>query len=413
MRVLFKSGSGEMGGAERSLLDIVWSLRHAEPAWPLHLVTPADGPLLGEALALGARAVALPIGSALARIGEPANERATNGRAELLARLVRGVAPLADYRRRLRAHIREVSPDIVHTHGLKAHLFASWSNPGLAAVVWHLHDYVGRRAATASLLRHSLARCRAIIANSRSVADDARAVLDGRVPIVPVLNAVDLARFSPEGACADLDTLAGACDGPTAETGAPGAVRVGLLGTFAKWKGHTTFLDACARLPRALGVHAYVIGGSVYHTDNSQVTLADLQAHAAAAGLTGRVTFCGVVPAADPVLRALDIVVHASTDPEPFGLVIAEAMACGRAVIAADAGGARELVTPGIDALVHTPGEAASLAARINELAADAGLRTRLGAAARATALRRFDRARLAAEILPVFRRAVAAKGRA
>jgi glycosyltransferase involved in cell wall biosynthesis len=323
------------------------------------------------------------------------------------------VAPLADYRRRLRAHIREVAPDIVHTHGLKTHLFAAWSNPGLAAVVWHLHDYVGRRPATASLLRRSLTRCRAILANSRSVADDARAVLDGRVPIVPVLNAVDLARFSPEGPCADLDAASGSGGPAPTPAGAPGVVRVGLLGTFAKWKGHATFLDACARVPLSLGVHAYVIGGPVYHTDNSQVSLADLRAHATAAGLTGRVTFHGFVPAADTVLRALDVVVHASTDPEPFGLVIAEAMACGRAVVAADAGGARELVTPGVDALVHTPGDAASLAARIHELAADAGLRTRLGAAARATAVRRFDRARLAAEILPVYRQASAARSRA
>ncbi len=56
-------------------------------------------------------------------------------------------------------------------------------------------------------------------------------------------------------------------------------------------------------------------------------------------------------------MRALDIVVHASTRPEPFGLVIAEAMACGRAVITSAAGGAAEIVESEVDALTHTPGD--------------------------------------------------------
>ena len=55
-------------------------------------------------------------------------------------------------------------------------------------------------------------------------------------------------------------------------------------------------------------------------------------------------------------MRALDVVVHASTQPEPFGLVIAEAMACGRAVVVSSGGGAAEIVTPGEDALVHEVG---------------------------------------------------------
>lgn len=404
MRMLFLSGSGELGGAERSLLDIVSSLRQAEPSWPLHLLAPADGPLVAAAAAIGAQAAVLPLGPELVRIGEPSGDGATGSRVELVARLAQALAPLAGYRRRLRSEIREVSPDIVHTHGLKAHLLAAWSNPGIASVIWHLHDYVGRRPASAGLLRRSLRRCTAIIANSLSVAHDARAAFGDRVPVVPVLNAVDLTRFAPQGPRADLDRAAGRL------AGAPGVVRVGLLATFGRWKGHATFLDACARVPRDLPVHAYVIGGPLYQTDHSQYSLAELQALAARAGVADRVTFCGFIPASETALRALDIVVHASTDPEPFGLVIAEAMACGRAVIVADAGGARELVTPGVDALTHTPGDAAALAARIQELASDAGLRARLGAAAQATATRRFDRTRLAMELLPVYRRAVAGR---
>ena len=68
-------------------------------------------------------------------------------------------------------------------------------------------------------------------------------------------------------------------------------------------------------------------------------------------------------------MRALDVVVHASVEPEPFGRVVAEAMACGRAVVASDAGGVREIAKDGENALLHPCGDAAALAERIERLA--------------------------------------------
>jgi glycosyltransferase involved in cell wall biosynthesis len=102
-------------------------------------------------------------------------------------------------------------------------------------------------------------------------------------------------------------------------------------------------------------------------------------------GLTGFIDR----PAA--AMRALDVVVHSSTQPEPFGLVIAEGQAAGRAVIVSAAGGAHELVTDGVDALTHVPGDAAGLARSIERLVTDSALRARLGIAARQSAVRRFD----------------------
>lgn len=112
---------------------------------------------------------------------------------------------------------------------------------------------------------------------------------------------------------------------------------------------------------------------------------------AAAAGVAERVAFTGFVERTAPVLRALDIVVHASTQPEPFGLAIAEAMACGCAVVVSDAGGAAEIIEPGHDALTHPPGDAAALGGVLRRLVTDASLRDRLGVAARASAVAKFD----------------------
>jgi glycosyltransferase involved in cell wall biosynthesis len=131
-----------------------------------------------------------------------------------------------------------------------------------------------------------------------------------------------------------------------------------------------------------------------------------LRARAASLAVQDRVGFTGFVPNPAAAMRALDVVVHASTEPEPFGLVIAEGLACGRPVIVSAAGGAAELVEAGRDALTFEPGDAAALAHAITRCATDASLRARLGTAARATAVRRFDPDEFTRAFLEIYERA-------
>ena len=91
---------------------------------------------------------------------------------------------------------------------------------------------------------------------------------------------------------------------------------------------------------------------------------------------------------------SLDVIVHASVEPEPFGLVIAEAMACGRPVIVSRAGGAAEIAQAG--AVFHTPGNAGELAERMTQLVNEPTLRGALSKAGRAAAEQLFSRRRLA-----------------
>jgi glycosyltransferase involved in cell wall biosynthesis len=74
-------------------------------------------------------------------------------------------------------------------------------------------------------------------------------------------------------------------------------------------------------------------------------------------------------------------------------------------VIASDAGGAAELFETNVTALGHSPGDAAQLAERIMQLATDPNLRANLGAAGRATVEQRFNRPRLATELIPIYKR--------
>lgn len=400
MRVVYLNPSGQLGGAEMSLLDILASMRKAQPEWSLRLVVSAAGPLVSRATTLGVQTTILPFPPALARLGDagmdgPAGQQLS--RPDFLKKLLSAGTPIATYIKQLRRTLKEFAPDVLHTNGFKMHVLGIWARPRRVPVIWHVRDYVRSRPVMARLLRWHAAYCAAIITNSKSVAEDVRAACGNGVKVYPVYNAIDLESFSPNGPALDLDALAGL---PPAQ---PGTVRIGLLATMARWKGQEVFLRALSLLPESLRIRGYIVGGPLYQTDGSQYDIEELRRLADQLGISHKVGFTGYVEEPAAAMRSLDIVVHASTQPEPFGRAIVEAMACRRAVIASQTVGAAEIITNGIDALIYTPGDAVMLAEHIKLLATDTRLRVALGQAGRVTAEHCFDHKRLATELLPIY----------
>ena len=391
MRIVYLNPCGNLGGAETSLCALLASVRAAEPSFDLWLVLGEDGPLANIARDLGVEVRVRPFPPSLRRLGD-----AGTGRLEAGLALLNATPGTARYAWELAAWLGKMQPDIVHTNGLKMHLLGAWTRPHGNALVWHIHDYVGRRPLMSRLLRRFRKSCAAVIANSKSVASDLQSVLPS-VRIKPIYNAIDLERFSPKGNKLDLDRLAGLAPAAT------GTIRTGLVATFAKWKGHKVFLEALARLPDEAPVRGYIIGGPIYQTSGSQWTRPELEQEVDRLGLRGKVGFTGFVQDVAPAMRALDMVIHASTEPEPFGMVIIEGMACGKPVIASQAGGACELFRDGETALGHVPGDSQSLARQILRLASDGALRQQLGQAGRRVAETRFHGQRLAQELLALY----------
>src|SRR5687768_11807585 len=97
MHVLHLSATGALGGAERSLLDVLASVRQANPDWRFSVVTGADGGLVAAAKALGAGAKVLPYRDALARLGEAGTSGGPLGAAALAARLTWSAGPAMLY----------------------------------------------------------------------------------------------------------------------------------------------------------------------------------------------------------------------------------------------------------------------------------------------------------------------------
>ena len=390
MRIVYLNPSGRLGGAETSLRELLASIRAAEPGWELWLVLGEDGPLAGIARDLGVNVFVKPFPRALGRLGDRGRWAAALG-------LLKAAPATAKYARGLGRWLRRIEPDIIHSNGFKMHLLGAWARPRRSPLIWHIHDYVSPRPLMRRLLRPFRKACTLAVVNSNSVAEDLTRALPG-LRTVPIYNAIDLQRFSPAGQQLDLDALA------KLAPPAPGTIRVGLIATFARWKGHKVFLEALARLAGEVPVRGYIIGGPIYQTDGSQWSAAELHQAADRLGLAGQVGFTGFLEDTSAALRSLDIVVHASTQPEPFGMVIIEGMACGRAVIASRAGGAAELFTDGENALAHAPGDAEGLARQIGRLSRDHGLRVALGKAGRGTAERFYHGQRLATELLDTYR---------
>jgi glycosyltransferase involved in cell wall biosynthesis len=404
VRIVYLNPAAELGGAERCLLDMMGAVRETGPSLELHLVVSADGPLIARAERLGVQVTILPMPNALVEMGECMLNAPRRGRAilELGRRSVKASWAAWRYATALSDTLKRVKPDIIHSNGIKFHMLAGMARLPHAPVVWHIHDFLSLRPLITRALRWASRRARGAIAVSRAVLLDAQAVLP-RLPIELIYNAIDTDEFSPGPVPGDsLDRLAGL---PEAK---PNTIRIGLVATFARWKGHEVFLKAATHLmERRLQPDArfFIIGGPIYQTSGSQFSARELRTFAAERGIDAHVGFIPFQRNPADVYRALDIVVHASTQPEPFGRTIVEAMACARPVIVSQTGGAAELFTHGRDALGVPPNDPAPLASALGDLIVDIGRRECLGRNARPAVLEHFSRQRLGPQILGAYNR--------
>jgi glycosyltransferase involved in cell wall biosynthesis len=382
--VLYLSPTAELGGAERSLLDLLGHLdrRRYQP----HVLSLGDGPLLAEVRRHTVEAEAVPVRRSLAATSL---RGARSGVTELLTGLVAAVPAIHAVRRTR----RRSGAAIVHSNGNKTHLLSLGLRPGPAVhVVWHVRDFLLDRAPERLLVRLANRRVAAVIANSRAVGARLEHLgLHGRrLHVVP--NGIDLDTFTPAGARAALREQFGwPADAPL----------VGMVGVLARWKGQHVFLAAAreiaARRPDARFV---VVGAEIYRTRGHGDYDAEIRGLVARWGLRDVVGLTGYRPDIPEVLRALDVVVHASVEPEPFGRVIIEALACGRPVVCTRGGGADEIVSDSpLEALQVPRADAPALARAVEALLAAPAVRCRLAEVGRA---RVQDRYRLSVHVAHV-----------
>jgi glycosyltransferase involved in cell wall biosynthesis len=342
-----------------------------------------DGPLVARLREAGASVEVLPMDPRLRDVRKD-TVRPGAGQLVSMARMLRYVWIL---RRRL----RQLHPDIVHTNSLKAAIYG-----GLAGrlaripVVWHVRDriaddYLPRPAVMAVRL---LARVlpTAVVANSQATLATVPTARGGAViynPVVP-----------------DIVTPVGSVESRRAAHIERQIGIVGVIGRLAEWKGQHVFLEAFAKAfadePR---MRARLIGSAMFGEEAYE---ARLHRQVQDLGIADRVDFRGFREDVAAEIDELDILVHCSVTPEPFGQVVIEGMAAGMPVIAAGAGGPAEIINDGVDGVLTPPGDADALAEAMRELAYDRESRNRLGDSA-AVSARRFSPEKAADGLFSVY----------
>lgn len=184
---------------------------------------------------------------------------------------------------------------------------------------------------------------------------------------------------------------------------------VGLVGLLIPWKGQRLFLTAMQELIKTVPeLKAVIVGGT---PDECMAYAQNLRELAQQPGLAGHVIFTGHVGDMATAYNGLDVVVSASTEPEPLGTMIIECLTMARPLVAPKHGGALEMVEHEKTGLLFTPGNAHDLANQVARLYHDHQLAKRLGAAARESALSTFAVKQHVAAVAATYMRVLDDKG--
>lgn len=353
--ILHISTGAELGGAERVLLDLVCSLdRERFLPW---VIVPREGRLAEALRTAGISTIVLDYLGRARRLGRYSSWREYVGALRALPHIagrIRDVGRLMN-----RAEI-----GLVHAHGIKAQVFTSGLAPWVRArFVWHAHDFVRHRGFWWGFQWLGRLVPDAIVAPSDAVARE----FPNRANVFTIPHGVDLRAFAP------------ALGEPVLRPR-----RVGLIGVLAPWKGQHVFIQAAERVSQSLpDVEFLLVGDEIYDTAGHRGFREELEREIVRRGLQQRVRLLGFHVEIARILQGLDLVVHCSLEPEPFGRVLIEAMACGKPVIASRGGATEEIVRDGETGILVPAGDAVRLAEAMLALLGDPLRCARLGRAAR------------------------------
>lgn len=376
--VLYVHGSALLYGSDRTLLHLVSHLDQERFA-PI-VVLPEAGPLIPALEAAGAEVHIQPL-CVLHRTADPFY-------------WMRFLLRIPQSARALRNLIRTRDVRLIHSN--TSHVldgsFAAYLTR--APHVWHIREiHTGLSRVGRWLSCWMRASSQAIFAVSRA---SQAAFFPGRVddPKLHIIyDGIDVTRFHPERQGAAIRAEFGlAADTPLA----------GVVGRIAHWKGHRAFLDAAAWVYRRCPEARFLVVGDAV-TEGDLALKQALQSQVHRLGLEEAVIFTGVREDVPEIMAALDVHVLPSEMPEPWGLVVLEAMASGLPVIATRQGGPLEMVVDGVTGHLVPPNDAEAMGQAMLALFENPEQARAMGQAGRARCESMFTLERAARDMMAVY----------
>jgi glycosyltransferase involved in cell wall biosynthesis len=280
--------------------------------------------------------------------------------------------------------------DLVHLNNIFGSQLAGIIAAKLLGVpcVAHLRDFEEVHPLTrfyARLIDHHVAISGAIRDNLLQLGVPA-----GRITIV--YDAIDLAEFNTEVSCFHLlREFNLASDQP----------RYGIFGRVIDWKGIREFLHAVRYVSEHVpGTKGFIVGG---HSDGDEAFVREMQRLTVELNITDKVVFTGYRQDVPALMKLMDVIVHASKCPEPFGMVIIEAMAMEKPVVATRGGGPLDIVIEGETGYLVEMGDPDALGRAIINLLRQPDLAHQMGRQGRARAEEAFSVDRYAAQMERIF----------
>lgn len=320
----------------------------------------------------------------------------------LVPDLIRSIRPVRDWKalRQLTRLLRELRPDIVHTHSSKAGILGRLATSRLGIPVVHtIHG-------AAFHYGQSLVAYRSYVALERLAArwtDRFISVCDDMTREYVEAGVADPERFTTVYSGFDVEPFLAPPRDPElirSEWGfSTGEVVVGKIGRLFHLKGHEFVLRAApAIISRAPQVRFLFVGDGILRDT--------FEREIRAAGLERHFVFTGLVPPTriPELMHAMDIVVHTS-QWEGLARVLPQGLVAAKPVISFDVGGAREVVIPGETGFLLPRDSVDELAQAVVTLAGDAELRRRLGEKGRELCAERFRHQFMTDRIREVYRR--------
>lgn len=233
------------------------------------------------------------------------------------------------------------------------------------------------------IFRRLLTRLHGKIAVSQPALEYVSRYLPADYRIIP--NGIDIKHFTPEG--------------PKKEEFADGKINLLFVGRLERRKGLDYLLKACAKVKKEFAnFRLIVVGPGTLLRRKYEAMVKDF-------AIEDNVVFVGFVPSAElpSYYRSADIFCAPATGGESFGIVLLEAMACARPVIATNIIGYASVLKHGTEGILVPPKDDDSLAQAILKLVDDRQLRERLGEQGRINA-EKYSWANIARQVMDYYK---------